>query len=110
MMNRTAQDALWLARALIVMGSALVVLGFAFAFGGALGSIIAAVMVPGIVAVAAGAGIGLLILRDEKRRSRNVDVVNLKPTLPTEDERIASNINAWLDEVYFKNEDRNGGR
>jgi len=103
-------DTLWVARGTVAVSLVLIVFGFGLALGGAAVYFVVAVLVPGITALAFGAGIGLLILRDEKRRSRNVDVVNLKPTLPTEDERIASNINAWLDEVYFKNEDRHGGR
>jgi hypothetical protein len=80
-MDHTAQDKLWLARALVFTGLVLLALGFGFAFGGALGAFIAAVMVPGVAAVAFGAGIGLLVLRDEQRRSREVDVVNLKAML-----------------------------
>jgi hypothetical protein len=83
-MERIAQDALWLARVLVFTGLVLLALGFGLAFGGALGAFIAAVMVPGVAAFAFGAGIGLLVLRDEQRRACNVDVVNLKPILPTE--------------------------
>jgi hypothetical protein len=106
-MDRIAQDALWLARALVTTGLVLLALGFGIAFGGAVGAFIAAVMVPGVLAFAVGAGIGLLVLRDEQRRARNVDVINLKPILPTEMDQAYLNVDAWLKEV--DPEDSNGG-
>ena len=102
-MNRVAQDFLWLARALVTIGCVLLALGFGLAFGGALGHFIAAVMVPGVAAVAFGAGLGLLVLRDERRRAREVDVVNLKPILPTEMDQAFLNVDAWLREVDREN-------